>query len=156
MIPSVSLSDPVGIRPAAAPPGILVVDDDAALRTVLGRELRKRGFAVWLAAGGREAVGLYTLLSDFIDLVLMDVNMPDLSGPAAFAELRSVTPDVRCCFMTADHRPETVAALVTDGALGVYHKPFASLTALCQSLRQHARPGETSDSNSREVVQWTS
>lgn len=156
MTPQASNSNSAGLRPGVAPPGILVVDDDEALRTVLGRELRKRGFAVWLAPGGREAVALYPRVADYLDLVLMDLNMPGMNGRETFAALRAVAPDVRCCFMTAEHRIERLAALLADGAIEIYHKPFSSLSELSQSLREHARPGDAAASTNREAVQWTS
>ena len=63
---------------------ILVVDDNAANREMLGRRLEREGHQVQLAAGGREALDL--LQSRRVDLVLLDVMMPDLdgyAGPAA-------------------------------------------------------------------------
>lgn len=148
--------DPAGLRTSVAPPGVLVVDDDDALRTVLGRELRKRGFAVWLAPGGREAVALYPRVADYVDLVLLDLNMPGVNGRETFAALREVAPDVRCCFMTADHRSESLAALLADGAIDVFHKPFSSLSELTLSLRELARPGNAAVPANREAAQWTS
>ncbi|MBX9626690.1 MAG: response regulator [Gemmataceae bacterium] len=133
--------------PVAEPrPCVLVVDDDDALRAVLVRELRRRGFDAVPAAGGAEAVEAFARLAGRVDLVLMDVNMPGVSGPDALAALRRADPGVRCCFMTADHRPDTRAALLAGGAAAVFGKPFPSAAGLCEALRRLAGG----------VTRWTS
>lgn len=150
-------TEAAGGAPPGHPPTILVVEDDDTLRTVLARQLRNRGFCVRTAAGGAEAVEEYARPAGRIDLVLMDVNMPGVSGPEALAALRADHPGVRCCFMTADHRPETRESLLARGALEVFGKPFVSLTGLCESLRQLAtRTAAESDPTPEEVTQWTS
>lgn len=123
---------------AHGPPCVLVVDDDDTLRLILTRELRRRGFDVYSTGSGAEAVEMYCRSSTRIDVVLIDVNMPGVSGPEAFDAIRAVDPLVRCCFMTADQQPETREALLALGALVVFGKPFASVAELCDSLRRHA------------------
>src|SRR5690349_11978266 len=76
--------------------GVLVVDDQEGVRGVLGAMLRQEGFAVWLAADGWEAIDLYRSRRAAIDLVLLDVRMPGLDGPATLAALRGLDPRVRC------------------------------------------------------------
>src|SRR5206468_3149518 len=58
-------------------PTVLVVDDTEGVRQMLAVVLRQFGFAVLLAAGGRQAVEVYRRHRRDIDLVLMDVQMPD-------------------------------------------------------------------------------
>lgn len=104
--------------------GILVVDDDAAIRSVLQLLLQRHGFRVWLAAGGREAVELYRDHHDAISVVLLDVRMPGLDGPQTLGALRRADPAVRACFMSADpgdYRPDE---LLRQGARRVFPKPL--------------------------------
>lgn len=122
---------------ATYPPTVLLVEDDDTLRVVLARSLRRQGFRVWAAAAGGEAVELYRSLGGRIDIALLDVNMPGMRGPDVFAALRAIAPSVRCWFMTADARPETRAALLACGGLGVLTKPFASPAAVGETLRSH-------------------
>ncbi|VTU01677.1 chemotaxis protein : Multi-sensor hybrid histidine kinase OS=Desulfarculus baarsii (strain ATCC 33931 / DSM 2075 / VKM B-1802 / 2st14) GN=Deba_1323 PE=4 SV=1: Response_reg [Gemmataceae bacterium] len=140
---------------AQSPPCVLVVDDEDALRVVLTRELRKRGFDVYSTGSGAEAVEMYCRSSIRIDVVLMDVNMPGTSGPAALDAILAVDPFVRCCFMTADDRPGRHDALLACGAAAVFGKPFASVKEVCETLKQIA--GETfgeSDSLIERSAKW--
>jgi DNA-binding response OmpR family regulator len=58
------------VQPSAAPPGILVADDDEHLRFLLGLTLRQAGFYPLVAADGREAVALFVRHRDEIQVVL--------------------------------------------------------------------------------------
>jgi len=104
--------------------GVLVADDDEAVRRMLAEGMRTHGFAVWLAASGREAVELYLAHRDRIDVVLLDVQMPGLNGPVALAALREIDPRVHCCFMTGDAGHYTDSMLAGLGAAAVFRKPF--------------------------------
>lgn len=154
-----SESHPVG-SPLAGngrPPGVLVVDDDRTLRTVLAGVLRKRGFVVWVAAGGDEAVHVYRRHGHEIDVVLSDVNMPGMNGPDTLAALRGVDPGVSCCFMTADRRPGTREALLALGGLAVLDKPFPSLAGVCETLKGLIeRTGRGRDRGAEQGDTWTS
>src|SRR3954470_11871134 len=81
--------EPAGTLPAQGRRrGVLVVDDEECVRDVLDAMLRQQGFAVWLAADGWEALEVYRLHLAAIDLVLLDVRMPGLDGPATLTALR--------------------------------------------------------------------
>lgn len=98
-------------------PAILVVDDSAPVRLFLAAVLPRFGFRVRTAAGGREALDLYRLHGPDTDLVLMDVQMPDLDGPETLAALRHLNPAVRCCLMSADSGRYTPQQLLGLGAI---------------------------------------
>lgn len=106
------------------PGGVLVADDDDAVRRVLGAGMRSQGFVVWLAVDGPEAIDLYRIYRDSIGVVLLDVRMPGLDGPGTFAALREINPDIRCCFMSGDPGHYTDQMLLDLGAAGVFRKPF--------------------------------
>ena len=111
---------PVGSRPH----GVLIADDEVDVLDVLHERLRREGFSVWLAADGREAVALYRVYHETIDVVLLDVCMPGLDGPQTLAALQETTPQVRCCFMSGylgEHFHKDLRGL---GAAKVFAKPF--------------------------------
>src|SRR5262245_42568128 len=72
------------------PTRILVVDDEAAPRKFLVKELSARGFAVEAAASGEEA--LRKTAEAVYDVVLLDMKMPGMDGLAALREIRRVEP----------------------------------------------------------------
>ena len=71
----------------AARQTILVVDDDADARMIMRAALRKAGFDVRTAVGGQDALNQFR--ADPCDLVMLDVEMPDLSGHEVCAVLRA-------------------------------------------------------------------
>jgi len=107
----------------ARPPGILLVDDDSLLLTVLSLGFRKRGFKVWIAAHGLVARELYEQHQSQIDAVLLDVSMPFFDGPDTLEMLRQINPDVQCWFITGGSSKYTEEDLQARAA-GVFYKPF--------------------------------
>lgn len=80
------------------PPGrgtILVADDEDDVRSVVGAMLESLGYAVLEARDGREAVDLFRGRRKEVDLVLLDMMMPGMTGAEAFAEMRRISPGVR-------------------------------------------------------------
>jgi DNA-binding NtrC family response regulator len=106
-------------------PGILVVDDDAMLLTLLRTVLSRRGFQVWTASKGDEAVELFRQQQAQVSLVLLDVCMPGLDGPRTLAELRRVEPSLPACFMSGHTGSYGLDELMGQGALRFFGKPFA-------------------------------
>jgi two-component system, cell cycle sensor histidine kinase and response regulator CckA len=73
---------------------ILVVDDEAVVRATATELLRYLGYVVLHAEGGREALDIYRARGAEIDLVLLDLMMPDLDGRETLVELRALDPKV--------------------------------------------------------------
>lgn len=136
---------------------VLVVDDDDVLRMILTRELRKRGFEVFSTGSGAEAIEIYCRAAKQIDLVLMDVNMPVMSGPDTLEAIRIVDPRVRCCFMTADDRPGNHTNLLSYRVAAIFGKPLPSVNELCETLKQIAAVRlDESDSLVEGSAKWRS
>ena len=111
-------------EPAADLPGILVVDDEPTLLSLLETVFRRRGFRVWCAASGEAAIELYAANQAKIGVVLLDVCMPHLDGPGTLARLRLLGPGVRACFMSGHAGRYTVEDLFAMGATRFFDKPF--------------------------------
>jgi two-component system OmpR family response regulator len=138
---------PVGTVPAIRPAGgVLIVDDDDGVRSILTSGLRRLGFTVWSAAGGREAAETFQSCHASIGMVLLDVRMPDLDGPETLAALRRVNPHVRACFVTGDAGRYSEQDLLGLGALAVFRKPprlaemGERLAVLMSPLKREAPP----------------
>jgi signal transduction histidine kinase/CheY-like chemotaxis protein/tetratricopeptide (TPR) repeat protein len=74
---------------------ILVVDDEAAIRELARATLTANGYRVQTAREGTEAVALYARLREEVRLVLTDMMMPVMDGPATIRALRQLSPEVR-------------------------------------------------------------
>jgi len=106
---------------------ILVVDDEPDIRNLLRLCLVEvGGYGVDLCASGPGA--LAHLETGRPDLILMDVMMPGLDGPATLAALRDRGLGTPVVFLTAKVQDAEVAALKALGALGVIAKPFDPMT----------------------------
>jgi DNA-binding response OmpR family regulator len=107
---------------------ILVVDDDPIIARLLEIELLSAGYEVRLAGNGEDALALAQERRP--DLVLLDVMMPGMDGPATLGELRKIagTADVAVAFMTAKVQPWEIARYREMGAIGVIMKPFDPMT----------------------------
>src|SRR5215831_19005930 len=68
--------------------GVLVADDDHLVRVLVQLGLERDGVDVWLASSGKEAIQLYRTHRESIAVVLLDVHMPGLDGPATLDALR--------------------------------------------------------------------
>src|SRR6476660_8334749 len=98
-------------------PGVLVVDDDPMLLAMLRAALAGEGLEVWTSAAGEGAVEHYQRHGERIGVVLLDVCMPGLDGPATLAELRRLNPSVQACFMSGFLGGHSGDALQSLGAL---------------------------------------
>ena len=102
---------------------ILIVDDDRALRHVLGELLKAAGHTVDQAADGHEA--LIRLDGGTYDLVLLDIGLPGVSGLDVLAQTRLAPAPPIVIMMTADDTPETLLTAVRRQAYRYLRKPFA-------------------------------
>ena len=123
----------------ARPPGettILVVDDDAMMRTLVGRTLRSEGFQVWTASGALEARQVLTRIPDQLDLILTDVAMPGGMGPQLVAEVRQAYPRVRLLYMSSYSRKDLLGHGIDLETEDLLAKPFmpAELIARVQVI----------------------
>jgi len=108
-----------------SPPGILIVDDEPAIRNLLRKVLLRHGIRVWVAADGWQALEIYRRQRREITLVLLDVRMPGWDGPQTLRALQHLDPAVRCGFLTGHAGEYTEAELRQRGAEHVFAKPFA-------------------------------
>jgi CheY-like chemotaxis protein len=120
------------------PIGVLVADDEHFMRVMVQVGLEREGFAVWTAASGREAINLYRKYRAEITLVLLDINMPGLDGPATLDALRKLNPEVLVCFMSGNAGEYDPQELLLRGAAHFIAKPF-HMDQLARVLRLVAR-----------------
>ena len=130
---------------------ILAVDDEPDLRSLLGILLKNKGYEVLEAASGQEAVEL--LRSEpRIDLVIMDIMMPGLSGIQACAEIRKFST-VPMLFLTAKSQLSDKAEAYASGGDDYLAKPFSQneLMMKVESLTRRYRVYKGKQEDSAEL-----
>src|SRR2546427_2049949 len=115
---------------------VLVVDDDAAVRDALHLAL-DREYAVMDAPHGRAALSM--VRSERVDLILLDILMPEIDGLEILQELKALEPDLPVIMMTAVKTVRTTVAAMKLGASDYVTKPFQEeemLAAIRRALEQ--------------------
>jgi two-component system nitrogen regulation response regulator GlnG len=110
---------------------ILVVDDDSAIRTVVGEALRREGYQV--QAVGTIAAQALALEKFLPDLLITDVILPDGNGLDAVPGVLAKRPDLPIIVLSAQNTLTTAVRATEQGAFDYLPKPF-DLDALCQAV----------------------
>jgi DNA-binding NtrC family response regulator len=114
---------------------VLVIDDEAIIRTSCERTLIPAGYEVELAEGGKE--GLEMLEKEEFGLVLLDLKMPDMDGVEVLNNIKSKWPDIKVVMITGYSTVETAVQALRLGAFNYLEKPFTPnslLTAVKEVL----------------------
>jgi len=114
---------------------VLVVDDEEAVRELLGDVLAKCGLSVITANDGREAVERFREHAPKIAAVLLDLTMPGIGGLEAFAEMRKIRPDARMILSSGYSAVDVAARFEGQEVDGFLQKPYEP-EALIQKLRE--------------------
>ncbi len=135
--PSSEGRTPTGDRKDAAPvakPRVLIVDDEPALRRSLARVLSAEQFDVLTAEDGVAALSL--LKTTRVDVVLLDVMMPGMSGMEVLARIKKEHAEVEVVMMTGFADIDTAVAAVRQGAYNFLTKPFGPTETVAIALAQ--------------------
>ncbi len=103
---------------------VLVVDDDASVRSVVKRILAQQGYTVLVAGDGDEALEVYAQNLGRIDAVVLDVTMPRMSGEETFRRLCEMDPTVRVLLSSGYSEQEATSHFAGKGLAGFLAKPF--------------------------------
>ena len=101
---------------------ILVVDDNPSMTKTLADILQVKGFDVYLAYSGAEALEI--LRSQPVDILLTDVKMPDMDGVALYRETRKTHPNLTTFLMTAYAADDIIQQGLAEGIKTVLTKPL--------------------------------
>ena len=108
------------------PKTILVVDDDLSVLSVIKCMLECGDYNVLMAHSAETALRMVERDDLTIDLMLLDVVMPDISGPDLAERILAIRPHMRVLFMSGCTDSEVVRVKILDRALGFLPKPFTS------------------------------
>lgn len=127
--------------PEVAPPArsILLIDDEPAVRLVTGRMLSELGHQVVTADSGRRGLELLKEQPDAIDLVVLDLTMPEQSGEQTLDQLRVVRNNIPVVITSGFQAEDASMLLQMPNVVGFLDKPhtMTSLEMLLASVAQH-------------------
>jgi signal transduction histidine kinase/CheY-like chemotaxis protein len=119
----------------------LVVDDEESVRTVAQQILQRMGFTVYAAEDGKQGVELAVKHITELQVVLLDMTMPVMSGEEAFRSLRLIKPDLNIILSSGYTEAETMRHFTSKGLAGFLQKPY-TVQALTQKIADVcSRPG---------------
>jgi CheY-like chemotaxis protein len=124
------VTDAEPVMPAAAGPRphetILMVEDEDALRQIIGRILTQAGYDVLPANCGAQAIHLAQTHPTPIDLLLTDVIMPHMMGNEVAARINAIRPDIPVLYMSGYARPVLTKNGTLQDGVALVEKPFTS------------------------------
>jgi PAS domain S-box-containing protein len=120
---------------------VLLVEDENALRLSVSKMLRRRGFTVIEAASGTDAVQQFRAAAPQIDVVLLDMTLPGMSGRNVLDELRQIRPNVKVIVTSAYSQDWTATTIGGQQPLPYIRKPyrFNELMVLLRNACLHER-----------------
>jgi len=101
---------------------ILIIDDDASICETLSTYLSEEGYDVITAGTGAE--GIHAFKTHKVDLVLLDIRLPDINGFAVLRSLKIMNKDVKVIMISAFHDMTSLLNAMAAGALKCIGKPL--------------------------------
>ena len=103
---------------------ILVVDDEELALDVAATLLQKIGYNTLIAYNSTEACQVFKDKYEQIDLVILDMIMPDENGATTYSRLKKIDPDVKVLISTGYLKDGNVEKILNDSQNGLIMKPF--------------------------------
>jgi len=102
----------------------LIVNDEEIMLDIESFMLQKIGFNTLTATNSEEACRLYEDKKEHIDIVVLDMRMPDENGTDTYKRLKRMNPDIRVLISTGSEKDRDVDEILNDGQNGFIKKPF--------------------------------
>ena len=114
---------------------VLLVDDEMMIVDVGAQLMKRLGYQILTANSGKEAVKIYGDLQNQIDMVILDMVMPDMSGGETFDKLKSINPNVKVLLASGYDVDGQAKEILERGCSGFIQKPF-DVEELSHKLRE--------------------
>ena len=114
---------------------ILVIDDQSDMGWIMSRIFHERGHKVMVSRSGKEGLKKFMDRKD-IDLVFLDIKLPDLNGFDVLEQIKKTSPDTKVIIITAFGSPEARQEALVRGAFAFLDKPIqvAEMTRLADEV----------------------
>ena len=122
--------------PARGTGHILIVDDEESIRNFVWTSLENLGYTVSACNDGAAGVDYYRKHYREIDLVILDLIMPKMSGQDVFSEMKKIDPDVKVLISSGFSHTQATTQMLDQGALALLNKPF-QITELAETVAKH-------------------
>jgi two-component system cell cycle sensor histidine kinase/response regulator CckA len=103
---------------------ILLVDDESTILDPMSKLLKKLGYTVYPTTSGQEALSAYREKQGSIDLVILDMIMPGMSGSQVLTALKDINPDVKVVLSSGYSMKGEVRKVMEMGCCGFIQKPY--------------------------------
>jgi len=115
---------------------VLIIDDEDMLRLPIANMLRRKGFSILETGEGATGVDLFKAQAAEIDIVLLDLTLPGMSGKEVLETLREIRPSVKVVLSTAYGRDRAFRDVAEPESVYYLRKPYKidDLTALLQKV----------------------
>jgi two-component system, cell cycle sensor histidine kinase and response regulator CckA len=130
---SMALPEPKHIDPGIFCGTVLLVDDDPIVQKTCGDMLEMLGCTVVSAVDGKESVETYRSRQDDIDVVILDVVMPLMSGNEVLDQLKKINPDIRVLVSSGFREDPRIDEMLGKGAADFIQKPY-TIIALSEKI----------------------
>lgn len=142
LLPALETGVPPAVRGARSAAGIMVVDDEPSVREFMQNVLKRRGYRVITAPGGREALSLLEQHAD-IGLVVLDVIMPGINGGETLRTIKEKKQSVKVLVTSGHDQAEAERLCAMGSADGFIQKPYTArkfAEAVAEVLGRKASP----------------
>lgn len=114
---------------------VLLVDDEDMILDIGTEILQKLGYTVLLADNGKKAVDIVRNNPDGIDMIILDMIMPEMNGSEALRIIKDIKPDAKVLLSSGYSLHSTAHEMLNDGCSGFIQKPF-SIEDLSKKIRE--------------------
>jgi CheY-like chemotaxis protein len=114
---------------------ILLVDDESVILDVGRRLLKELGYKVLIARGGKSALKIFAACHADIDLVILDIVMPEMGGKEVYARMKQIKSDLHVLLASGYSMDWQARNMIEDGCNGFIQKPF-KFNDLSQQVRK--------------------
>jgi CheY-like chemotaxis protein len=119
---------------------VLVIDDEEPVRDAVTDILDLEGLPVLTAPDGQTGLELYRTRRADIDLIILDLSMPGLTGEETFRELRQINPQVRIMLSSGYSQDEVITRFAGQPEVAFIQKPYDANQLVAEVKRHLARP----------------